>query len=138
MLLCFSCYDDKYIKTYKLPKFKSIEKNINIPKARKNIPFSWTVPSNWLNGEMSSMRLASFIAHYNEGVADISITNLSRGGGGLTANVNRWRKQLGLEPQSEEAINKSIVIRTSKLGEYKFIKIKNDSSTDFVHHLNSL
>ncbi len=130
MLLCFSCKENKYIKTYKLPKFEPIVKDVKVPKSDIDKPFSWVVPDNWLNGDMSSMRLASFNAPYSKGVADISVTNFSGDGGGLKANVNRWRKQLGLDPQSEEMINKSIIIKESKLGKYKFIKIKNDSNPD--------
>ena len=51
------------------------------------------------------MRLASFNAPYGNGIADISVTNFSGDGGGLKANVNRWRKQLGMEPQSIFQIN---------------------------------
>ncbi|SVC98163.1 uncharacterized protein METZ01_LOCUS351017, partial [marine metagenome] len=85
---------------------------------------------NWIEGDKSSMRLASFNATYNSGIADVSITNFSGDGGGLKANVNRWRKQLGLQPQSEEMINKSMLIKTSKLGKYKLIKIQNDSNQE--------
>ena len=130
MLLCFSCNENKYIKTYKLPKFEPVVNDMKLPKSDTDKPFSWVVPDSWIPGNMSSMRLASFNAPYDEGVADISITNFSGDGGGLMANVNRWRKQLGLEPQTEEFINKSFVIKESKLGTYKLIKIKNDSNPD--------
>ena len=130
ILIYFSCNKDKYVKTYSLPKFIPTIEEINFPDVDNQIPFSWIVPDNWIEGDKSSMRLASFKAPYNNGLADISISNFSGDGGGLKANVNRWRKQLDLDPQSEEIINKSILTQNSKLGEYKFIKIINESNVE--------
>tara|TARA_B110000263_G_scaffold94527_1_gene82684 strand:+ start:2002 stop:2544 length:543 start_codon:yes stop_codon:yes gene_type:complete len=130
ILICFSCNKNKYVETYELPKLMPTIEEVDLVDVNNQIPFSWIVPNNWIEGAKSSMRLASFNAPYNNGLADISITNFSGDGGGLKANVNRWRKQLGLEPQSEEIINKSILIQNSKLGEYKFLKIINDSNIE--------
>jgi len=130
ILFCFACNKNKYVKTYTLPKLKSAIETIKLENPDNQKPFSWSVPKNWIEGDKSSMRLASFSASHNDGIADISITNFSGDGGGLKANVNRWRKQLGLDPQSEEMINKSIIIQNSQLGKYKFIKIQNDSNLE--------
>ena len=46
------------------------------------------------------MRLASFEVPYSTGSGDLSIMELSGSGGGLEANVNRWRGQIGLDPVS--------------------------------------
>ena len=126
ILFCFSCNKSKYVKTYTFPKLNSAVETVKLENADNQKPFSWSVPENWIEGAKSSMRLASFSASYSNGTADFSITNFSGDGGGLKANVNRWRKQLGLDPQSEEMINKLVVIQNSQLGEYKSMKIQND------------
>ncbi len=130
VLLCISCNKNKYVKTYSLPKINSAVEKVQIEEVDNETPFSWTVPDNWIEIDKSSMRLGSFNAPYSNGLADISVTNFSGDGGGLKANVNRWRKQIGLEPQSEQIINKSIIIKNSKIGEYKFIKIINESNVE--------
>ena len=130
VLLCISCNKNKYVKTYSLPKINSAVEKVQLEEVDNGTPFSWTVPDNWIEGDKSSMRLASFKVPYNSELADISITNFSGDGGGLKANVNRWRKQLDLDPQSEEIINKAILVGNSKLGEYKFIKIINESNVE--------
>ena len=124
LCLFFSCNKENYVKTYTLPKNKPI---LNIPNNKEEIeiPFSWTIPESWSVGNPSSMRLATYSASYPKGVADVSITNFSGDGGGILANVNRWRRQLNLEPQSLDEINNLMLSETSGLGEYKYIKIVN-------------
>ena len=71
------------------------------------------------------MRLASYSIPYNDEVADVSITNFSGDGGGLLQNVNRWRKQLGLDSITDKKLDQIIEIKKSKLGNYSYIKIVN-------------
>ena len=68
------------------------------------------------------MRLASYSIAYDNLFADVSVTNFSGDGGGIEQNVNRWRRQLNLEPQSIELIEKDIQNKKSDLGNYKFLK----------------
>jgi len=76
------------------------------------------------------MRLASYSIPFSEGVADLSITNFSGDGGGVLANINRWRGQLDLLPQTIEEVNQNALIGQSKIGEFKIYKIINDSNKD--------
>lgn len=50
------------------------------------------------------MRLASFDIPDAAGNGDVSISKLSGNGGGLLANVNRWRGQVGLAPLEAGAL----------------------------------
>jgi hypothetical protein len=50
------------------------------------------------------MRLASFDIPNAAGNGDVSISKLSGNGGGLLANVNRWRGQVGLAPLEAGAL----------------------------------
>ena len=127
--LFYSCDNNQYINTYKLPKTSTISINkSSIEDINKNTPFSWDVPKKWNESNKSSMRLASFSANYIGGLADISITSFSGQGGGVLANVNRWRKQLGLNSHSLNQINNSIILKKSDLGNYKLIKIINEDN----------
>lgn len=58
---------------------------------------AWTTPEGWTEKPATSMRLGSFMVEDRPGL-DCSITQLPSDGGGLTANVNRWYGQMGLEP----------------------------------------
>ena len=78
------------------------------------------------------MRLASYSIPYDGKVADVSITNFSGDGGGLLLNINRWRKQLGLEAISIEVLENNIEVKKSNLGNYKYIKIINVNNKDIA------
>jgi hypothetical protein len=69
----------------------------------------WVVPSGWKDGGSRPMRLASFEIPDASGPGDVSVTALSGEAGGLLANVNRWRGQVGLPPWTEEALKKESV-----------------------------
>lgn len=60
---------------------------------------AWKAPTGWeLQAEAAgSMRLATFRAPDSPGV-EVTITRFPGSVGGLLANVNRWRGQLGLSP----------------------------------------
>jgi hypothetical protein len=62
--------------------------------ARDSLP-QWQVPAGWQTGRTSSMRRASFVADGAPGT-DIAVTSFPGDVGGMAANVNRWRGQIGL------------------------------------------
>ena len=60
---------------------------------------SWEVPTGWKEVSGGQFLVAKFLL--NNGDAAAAAVNVSRSagnGGGLAANVNRWRGQLGLTP----------------------------------------
>jgi hypothetical protein len=60
---------------------------------------TWTVPAGWQTAPLSQFLLAKFtVAGTGDAKADVNISALAGEGGGLLANVNRWRRQLGLSP----------------------------------------
>ena len=77
----------------------------------------WTVPAGWKDGGTRPMRLASFEIPDASGPGDVSVTALSGEAGGLLANVNRWRGQVGLPPWTEEALKKESVAVQSAGGD---------------------
>jgi hypothetical protein len=66
----------------------------------------WVVPAGWTEEEGEGMRYRTFRAMADSGPVLLTVTRLGRGGGGLLANVNRWRKQLGLPAIGEVELEK--------------------------------
>jgi len=63
---------------------------------------TWTVPAGWQPGELAQFLVARFvIAGGGDASAAVNVSQLAGDGGGLAANVNRWRKQLGQAPVAD-------------------------------------
>ena len=124
MVILQSCGQDNHTRTYRLPKSAVPPQVENIKKTQSSI-FSWKKPDSWIPSSGSSMRIASFEIPYIGGMGDLSVIQLGGKGGGFEPNINRWRKQLNLEPQSLSEIEKDIIKQKGELGEYKMIKIVN-------------
>ncbi len=66
----------------------------------------FTVPEGWEpNPGGSAMRTASFQVVQDGQKCDISVISLTGKAGGLLANVNRWRRQIGLKPVSQSELD---------------------------------
>jgi hypothetical protein len=91
------------ITTYSVAKEKPAPSSLN-----KEVPnrVHWTVPSHWESVPASGFKLAQFKVPGKQGPdANISIVTLSGNAGGLLANINRWRGQLGLGPITQKEVN---------------------------------
>ena len=78
--------------------------NTGIPAATEVIADkpTWTVPAGWQEGPLAQFLVAKYvITGANGATAAVNISSLAGDGGGLPANVNRWRTQLGLAPMAE-------------------------------------
>lgn len=69
----------------------------------------WQAPDHWKAGGDRPMRYATYqIPGGDAGQdADLSISFLSRDGGGVLNNFNRWRGQVGLPPLTESAFEEA-------------------------------
>ncbi|WP_415908074.1 hypothetical protein [Oleiharenicola sp. Vm1] len=75
----------------------------------KNNALAWTAPASWQERAPGSIRKGSYTVPGEGGaVGDLSITAFPGDTGGLHANVNRWRGQVGLAPISDAEVEKSI------------------------------
>ncbi len=74
---------------------------------------TWTVPADWKAGQLAQFLVAKFVIGSGDATAAVNVSQLSGDGGGLAANVNRWRAQLGQTPQTEDAIAKLPMIDAS-------------------------
>jgi hypothetical protein len=62
---------------------------------------TWTAPSDWTTKPLGQMRKGSFSLHGADGgEADLSIISFPGEAGGMVENLNRWRRQIQLEPLS--------------------------------------
>jgi hypothetical protein len=68
----------------------------------ENASSIWTIPSGWQQLPPSEFLIAKFLIQNGDGQAEINVSSLAGEGGGLLANVNRWRGQLGLPPVTQE------------------------------------
>ncbi len=64
--------------------------------------FKWTTPEGWERAPDRAMRLATYLSH--NGTVECVVSLLSGGAGGVGANLNRWRAQMGQPPLSDDAI----------------------------------
>ena len=67
---------------------------------------------------------------YSMGIGDLSIIELDGNGGGLTSNINRWRRQLNLDSISLEEIEENISLHKGLLGEFKIIEIIDENTNN--------
>lgn len=95
-----------------------------------------TLPSGWSLGAPNAMRKATFVITGQNGAkAEVAVTVFPGSVGGLTANVNRWRGQLGLPPAGEQEITASA--KPAKVGPdagQRFVMVSGDGAkaTDAV------
>ena len=127
LVFLHSCGQDNHIRTYQLAKTKALGSapRVEAPD-NKSTGFIWKKPESWIPSLGSSMRLASFDVPYSDGIGDLSVIQLGGTGGGFEANVNRWRRQLNLEPQSLSEIEKEMIENKGGLGLYNVIEIINE------------
>jgi hypothetical protein len=65
----------------------------------------WTVPSGWEPGPSSSVRRGSWTVKGPDGQsADVAVTAFPGDVGGLLANLNRWRAQIGVPPVTADQV----------------------------------
>jgi len=75
------------------------------PSGRPRV--TWKTPEGWSETPPSAIRVGSFRITGKDGKqADVSVIPLGGVAGGIEANVNRWRGQVGQEPLPAEEIEK--------------------------------
>jgi hypothetical protein len=66
---------------------------------------TWTIPTGWQEGPLAQFLVAKYvIVGAGEAKAEVNVSSLTGDGGGMLANINRWRGQLGQTPASEADI----------------------------------
>ena len=120
IILLFSCDAKEKIITYKIKK----------PPAVIQPTLKWTTPISWEELVPGNMLMANFhaIDSKNKSV-NISISMFPGDVGGIENNVNRWRNQINLNPQTIEEISKYIQnIILPLLGDAQFLELNNSQN----------
>lgn len=65
---------------------------------------AWQVPAAWEQLDPTPIRKGNFRVGYGPRSAEITVTVFPGDVGGLLANVNRWRQQIGLGPVDEAGL----------------------------------
>jgi hypothetical protein len=86
------------------------------------------LPAGWSVGPENSMRKATWIVSGPNGSkAEIAVTVFPGSVGGLTANVNRWRGQIGLPSASPDEISASAkTVKVGGLESQRFVMTATD------------
>ncbi len=76
------------------------------PAVAEESGFKWTVPESWTAAPIGAMQVAKFTVPAKDGAkADVMVSVFPSESGGALANVNRWRKQVGLDEIDEKALD---------------------------------
>jgi hypothetical protein len=84
-----------------MPPGLAVPDNSSLPKLK------YALPDGWTEKAPTQMRVASFDVSENGKTADVSVIPLGAMSVGDTANVNRWRGQVGQAPADETAVKNS-------------------------------
>lgn len=114
--------DREKVQTYQTPKEDSSDGGQTEQPAGKG--FEATLPPGWKELPASGIRTASYTI---EGT-DIDFYLVPLRVGDVPSNVNRWRGQLGLPPETPEAIMKSVETFQVDGHETHFVKIFNPAN----------
>jgi hypothetical protein len=96
------------------------------------LPFTWVLPAGWQEGKASSMRLASYNVPLSNGeIGDFSLVQLGGAAGGVMANINRWRGQIGLGSVEAEGLADSAHMHTTQQGQqFLHVTLINEANPD--------
>ena len=125
VLIFYSCNDEKSITVYKVKKTDSLISKQNNNKSNLN----WAAPNNWLEKKATDFRLASYDINAPNGeIIDLSITVFPGDAGGIESNVNRWRRQINLNPLDLNQLMNESSTQSSMLGEYYIFDLYNENN----------
>ncbi|EDY81648.1 hypothetical protein VDG1235_1266 [Verrucomicrobiia bacterium DG1235] len=99
------------------------------PKAESDQQLAFRTPEGWTQSQGSSMRIAS-LSIEKEGLppADFSIIAFPGDTGGVAANVNRWRRQIGLSDwTAEEVIAAAKTLETEAGLDFLIFDLKSET-----------
>jgi len=102
---------DKFVTFLKSVTFQAAslpETTSTAPASSPDLP-QWTVPDHWQQVAATTMLLAKFQLSGNEGAtAEVTVSSFPGDVGGLLANINRWRGQVGLGPITDQDLAKTV------------------------------
>lgn len=101
--LAAACDQQEPLRAYSVPKEPSPATQPAADASESQRP-AWAVPAGWREAGPKPMRAATFLAGEGDSTIEIAVSVFPGDTGGLLANVNRWRQQVGLAPITEAAL----------------------------------
>lgn len=87
--------------------------------------FSDSPPAHWKKLPPSAMLLAKYQIQGEDGaLVEVTFSTLRSAPGGLLANINRWRGQLGQEPLDDASLEQNTRTVVSAFGDAVFVEIE--------------
>lgn len=115
LILLIGCKPEEAVRVVQVPKIeKKYEAQVpptsgSMAKTLENdiLPPKMEAPVNWVPATLDGVRKGSWKITSADGQEplDVSVTVFPGDVGGILANVNRWRSQLGLQPWDEMILN---------------------------------
>jgi hypothetical protein len=87
---------------------------------------NWEVPAGWRETPPTQMLLARFEVAGADGKAEITVSMFPGDVGGTVANVNRWRRQIGLEPWGESQVDQALTALEVEGGSAMVVEMFSD------------
>jgi hypothetical protein len=98
-----------------------------VAPAATEAQFKWKVPAGWQTLAAGQMQVAKFSVPEKDGAkAEVFVSVFPSESGGTLANVNRWRRQIGLEAVDEEGL-KPLVSALPVAPGALLVDLKNDA-----------
>ncbi|AOS46239.1 hypothetical protein Verru16b_03338 [Lacunisphaera limnophila] len=110
--------------------------NTAVPTAGGN-DLKWIAPAAWTPKSGSSMRKGSYAVKGNGAEADLAITAFPGDTGGLHANINRWRGQVGLAPASPAELDAAVQHLDGQGLHYDVVDLAGPSGTRLLGAITS-
>jgi hypothetical protein len=114
LALLVGCEQDE-IHRYQVPRVETPRPRASAPKdmpernAAKPPHMTYTVPDGWnQSADLVPMSVLTFVIGDGNQQAKCTVSPFRGPAGGLLANVNRWRGQVGLGPTDEDHIPKEV------------------------------
>jgi hypothetical protein len=100
-----------------------------MPGGTAKSPFAFDVPGEWVRQPQRGISVASFEIVDGKKRAEVTLTPLGAGGGGVVANVKRWREQqLGLPPATEADMMKDVASIRAAGKDAPYVDLANPKS----------
>jgi hypothetical protein len=96
-------------------------------------PVQYKTPNGWVEKSSGvAFAVATFAISDGPRSAEVTITPLSGSGGSLAANINRWRRQIGLPEATDEELIKTSQVIEGASGRFILVNLVGPSGRSIV------
>jgi hypothetical protein len=115
-----------FIEFLKSVRFKEGPPDAETPPAAPKL--SWSVPAQWKELPAGQMQVAKFAVPQRSGATgEVFVSVFPNDTGGLLANVNRWRNEIGLQRTEEGELGSLVSTLDPALPDIKLVDMTNNN-----------